>query len=511
MEIDERIAALSTNVNAIEALVSAVDGTLGPKGLDTMLIDEYGNIVITNDGVTILELMEANHPAAKMVINTAKAQQTKIGDGTTTAAILTAALVADGLEQIKKGVPVVRVIEGIRIGIEMAIGFIKKNTKNVTGINDQILKKVSCIAGRGHEDIACLVFEAAKLIGEKKILEKGFKLADCVFAEYRAENELINGCVIVKEKFSDDMPSEIFDCPVLFVDDALEPEKLDREALGNEAGFNRYLELQEEFKENLRKLPMLKVGMVVVSKSIDSLAEEIFLDANILAVQRVNHKEFRQAVEFTGARAIKRTGLKRPTNELQKYFGYTQHVSEDKQLQQIRVLGGKGKPTATILVGAATEEVVGERERIAKDAASALQLAVKGGIVPGGGAIELAAAAFLEANKDCVNGMATYGLECVIEALKMPFSKITANAGFNPLEKQAEVFALQKQKKNIGYAVDCDTGQVVDMAEMQVMDPALVKMYALTAAAEVAEAILRINTIIKKKADDISLESTKEK
>jgi len=502
-EVDERLAALSTNANAIRAIASAVEGTLGPKGLDTMLVDQFGDVVITNDGLTILEMMEVNHPAARMMINTAKAQQDEIGDGTTTASIMAGTLVAEGLEQIKRGVPVTRVIEGIKAGIRISIEYFKDNSLEIKKLDDPILKEVSRVAGRGNNDIAQLVFDAANMIGREKLLDSNFKLADCIFAQHGAENQLIKGCIITKERVSSDMPRELMGCNILFIDDALEPEKLEEEALSNEAGFNRFVRLQEEFQENLKKLPKLGIGLVLVDRGIHDLAEEFFIDTGIMAVQRVSHKELKKAAEFTGARMIKRTGLKKSLDELKTYLGCTDKVYEDEHLQQVRILGGAGKPMATILVGAATEEVVGERERIAKDAAAALQAAIKGGIVPGGGSIELAAASFLENNREQVRGMAVYGINCVIEALKKPFSQIVFNAGFNPLEKQGDVQGIQKQKNNIGYAIDCDSGQVIDMKELGVVDPALVKIYALRAAGEIAEAILRIDTIIKKRPDKI--------
>ncbi|KUO51422.1 MAG: chaperonin [Desulfitibacter sp. BRH_c19] len=501
IEVDERLAALSTNTNAIKAIASAVEGTLGPKGLDTMLVDKFGDVVITNDGVTILELMEVNHPAARMMINTAKAQQDEIGDGTTTASIMAGSLVTEGLEQINRGVPVTRVIEGIKAGIKMAVQYFKDSATVIERLDDSVLKEVSWVAGRGNDDIAELVFDAANMIGREKLLDSNFKLSDCIFAQHGADNQLIKGCIINKERVSQDMPRELSSCSVLFIDDALEPEQLDEEALSNEAGFNRFIKLQEEFQENLKKLLKLNVGLVVVDRGIHDLAEEFFIDAGIMAVQRVSHKELKKAAEFTGARMIKRTGLKKTVDELRNYLGKTEKAYEDEHLQQIRVLDGSGKPMATILVGAATEEVVGERERIAKDAAAALQAAIKGGIVPGGGSIELAAASFLENNREQVRGMAVYGINCVVEALKKPFSQIVFNAGFNPLEKQGDVLALQKQKGNTGYAIDCDTGQAIDMRTIGIVDPVLVKIYALKAAGEIAEAILRIDTIIKKRAD----------
>ncbi|HOV79694.1 MAG TPA: TCP-1/cpn60 chaperonin family protein [Bacillota bacterium] len=500
-EVDERLAALITNSNAIRAIASAVEGTLGPKGLDTMLVDKFGEVVITNDGVTILTMMEANHPAARMLINIAKAQQEEIGDGTTTATVLAGALVGAGVEQVTRGVPVARVIEGLRIGLKKALEFMRGQARPVKGLDDPVTRQVALVAGRDHGDIADLVVQAAVLIGEEKLKDRSFKFSDTIVAEEGADNQVFMGVIINKDRMNRQMPGELENVKVLVVDDALEPEEIDDEALGTEAGFTRYMQLQEEFKENVKKIAGLGVGLVLVDRGVGDDAEEILTDAGLMTVQRVSNKELRKAAEHTGARMIKRTGLKKPAEELEKYLGRADRVYNDEKLEQVWILGGGGKPMATVLVGAATSEVVGERERIAKDAASSIQAAIKGGVVPGGGAIELAVAREVEKVREGIRGMAAYGVDCVVEALKRPMAQIAANAGFNPLEKLGDVIAAQVETGKNSLAVDCDSGQVADMYESGIVDPADVKIYALKAAGEVAEAILRIDTIIKKKEE----------
>jgi len=500
-EVDERLAALVTNSNAIRAIASAVEGTLGPKGLDTMLVDKFGEVVITNDGVTILTMMEANHPAARMLINIAKAQQEEIGDGTTTATVMAGALVGAGVEQVAKGVPVARVIEGLRVGLKRALEVMREQARPVNGLEDPVIRQVALVAGRDHEDIADLVVRAAILIGEEKLKDPSFKFSDTVIAEEGAENQVFMGVIINKERMNRQMPKELEQVKVLVVDDALEPEEIDDEALGTEAGFSRYLQLQAEFKENIAKVAGMGVGLVLVDRGIDDAAEEILTDKGIMAIQRVASKELRKAAELTGARMIKRTGLKRTADELEKYLGYADRVYSDEKLEQVWVMGGKGKPMATVLVGAATSEVVGERERIAKDAASSVQSAIKGGVVPGGGSVELAVAREVEKVREGIRGMAAYGVDCVVEALKRPMAQIVANAGFNPLEKLGDVIAAQVETGKHSLAINCDSGQVADMYELGVVDPANVKIHALKAAGEVAEAILRIDTIIKKREE----------
>lgn len=503
-EVDERLTALINNANAVRAVASAVEGTIGPKGLDTMLVDKYGNVVITNAGVTILDLMEVNHPAAKMLISVAKAQQQEIGDGTTTATLMAGALIAHGVDQVIKGVPVARIIEGLRFGSQEVLKVFREQGKNINDVHDPLLKQVALVAGREHEDIADLVVAAAVLIGREKLLDPGFKLAETVCSTVGAENKVFLGAILNKERLNRQMPRVVENARILIIDDALEPEELEDEALSTEMGFNRYMALRQEFEDNLHKIPAMGVGVVLVDRGINDLAEEIFTDLGIMAVQRVSNKELRRVAEHTGARIIKRTGLKKEISELKNYLGQAGRIFEDEKLEQIFIEEGQGKPMATIQVGAATEEVVGERARIAKDAAASVQVAVRGGILPGGGAIELAALREVEKKRSQLRGMAAYGVDCVAEALKKPFSQIVYNAGFNPLEKLGDVVGAQTEKNISSLAVNCETGEVGDMYSLGVIDPALVKIHAFQAAAEVAEAILRIDTIIKMKAEEVA-------
>ncbi len=501
-EVDEKLAALITNANAVQAIASSVEGTLGSKGLDAMLVDRYGDVVITNDGITILSKIETTHPAARMVIGIAKAQEEEVGDGTTTATIMAGTLLGEGVAQVVKGVPVARVLEGMRTGLGKAREALEGLSVAINGPDDPLLRKVAFVAGRERADIADLVVSAARMVGVDKLRERHWKLLDTVLAKVGAENEVFMGVIVDKERLNQQMPREVKGARILVVDDALEPEEIEEEALGTEAGFQRYLELQREFRDNLAKLAGLGVNVVVVDRGVDDAAEEVLTDAGVMVLRRVASRELRQVAEHTGARPVKRTALKREATDLGRYLGKAELVYEDEKLEHVRILGGSGKPMATVLVGAATEEVVDERERIAKDAAAAVQAAVRGGVVPGGGAAELAAARRVGEARRSIRGMAGYGVDCVVEALRRPLAQIVANAGYNPLEKVGDVLAAQAEAGNDALGVDLDTGEVADMVKLGVLDPTLVKTYALKAAGEIAEAILRINTIIKKREED---------
>ncbi|MDP3487846.1 MAG: TCP-1/cpn60 chaperonin family protein [Bacillota bacterium] len=501
-EVDEKLAALMINANAIQAIAAAVEGTMGPKGLDTMLVDRFGEVIITNAGVTILEKMDVNHPAAKMLINVAKAQQEEIGDGTTTATIMAGALIAEGVGQVVRGVPVARVIEGMKVGVRCAALSVERRSRSIESLEDPILSRIAYISGREHEDIASLVVGAARLIGKEKLMDKSFKLAETILAEEGADNEVFMGVIIGKERLSKQMPKSIHGVKVLVIDDALEPEEIGDEALATELGFKKYMELQAEFKENIQKIIDLGVNLCLVDRGIDDIAEEMLTDAEIMAVSRVSSRDLRKIADHTGARALKRTTLRKDLAELERYVGVAEQALEDEHLGHVRVIGGAGKPMATILVGAATAEVVGERERIAKDAASSVQAAVRGGYVPGGGAIEIAVAKDVEGVRQTMKGMSAYGVDCVCAALKRPLSQIVLNAGFNPLEKVEDVIAAQISQGLDTLAINCDSGDVMDMLVLGVVDPTLVKVYAIKAAGEIAEAILRIDTIIRKRDEE---------
>ncbi len=505
---DERVSALVTNAAAIRALASSVEGTLGPKGLNCMLVDRFGDVTITNDGSTILDRIEANHPSARMLIRTAKAQDSEVGDGTTTVVCLASALVAEGVAQVMRGVPVTKVIEGMGIGARKAAEVVESSARQITGMDDPLLWQAAYVAARESADIADLVTEAARVMGEEKLRDPAFRLADSITAKEHAENEVFTGLIIEKERMNRQMPASRDDALVLVVDDALEPEQIEDETLGTESGFARYMELQNEFRANLQKIVEMGAGLVVVHKAVDDAAEEALTDAGVMVLRRVSARDISRIIEHTGARGIKRSTLRKPADELAKFAGRCARVYEDERMEHTRILGGVGKPAATILVGAATSEVKEERERIAEDAACAVQAVVRGGVVPGGGAVEIAASREVLALRESVRGMAAYGVDCVAQALRKPLSQIISNAGFNPLEKVEDVIAAQSERGCPSLAIDCDTGDIADMYEVGVVDPARVKLHALKAAAEVAEAVLRISVIIKRRDDSASEHGT---
>lgn len=307
-DVDERLAALFANASAVRAVASSVEGTLGPKGLNCMLVDKFGDVTITNDGSTILEKIDVNHPAARLVIRTAKAQDEEVGDGTTTAAILASALVMEGVSRVSRGVPVTKIIQGISVGMKKALEVLEVASRQIRDFDDPLLWQAAYIAGREDSEIADLVVGAAKLVGKEALIDPAFKFADTIVAKEGAQNEVFTGLVVDKERMNRQMPRSLENVKVLVIDDALEPEQIEDDALATESGFARYVQLQNEFSENLRKIVDLGVSLVITNKGVADLAEEFLTDAGIMVLRRVSTKDIARIVEHTRAKTIKRAG-----------------------------------------------------------------------------------------------------------------------------------------------------------------------------------------------------------
>lgn len=498
-EGEERYAALLNNSNAVRAITSAVEGTLGPKGLDVMLVGSRGEVIITNDGVTILDKMDVTHPAARLLIQVARSQQKQVGDGTTTATVLAGALVQEGVAQIVRGVPASKVVAGMQQGIRMAVEALRRRTRVIEGLDDPLLAKAAYVAGREREDIVRLVMEAATKVGTRKLREPGYLLADAVTAHEKGDNEVYEG-ILLKQKplHSHDRPV-LKNTKILVLHDALEPETLDEEVLTTEAGFARYMELRDRFSRELHVLADLGVGLVLLERGIHPDAEQFCMDHGIMVVPRVSRSDLLLVSEMTGAVPMRRTALHKERDSLAKLLGNSPYVAYDERLERVRVSSGgqEREPFVTLIVGASTAEVVGESARIAADAASAVQAAVSGGVLPGGGTAELAVSYELEHQREAVKGMEAFGIAAVAAALRKPMAQILLNAGYNPLEKMEEARAAQLAEDSDSMGIDCDTGLVIRYEERGIVDPALVKIHGLEAAGEVAAAVLRIHNVIK--------------
>jgi archaeal chaperonin len=495
-------SVLINNLNTIKSIADAVRGTFGPQGLDVMLIDQFGDYTVTNDGVKILSLIETGHPAAKMLIEAAKAQEEEVGDGTTTVTLLVDAILTEAVGQVEKGVPIPKLIEGIKLGLGEAQNTLTQLSQPVKSLQDTKVASVALVAGRGEQELVDLILQAASEIGEKKLIDSNFKFAKSIIGKSGVESQMIKGVIINKTRLNPAMPSQLAASKVLIIDDELAPEDLPQEAIGTEQGFAQFKQSQGNFLAGIKKIIDLGVKLVLADANIHPYAEELFINAGIMAVQRVRSTELHRAAEYSGAKITSRRSLNLSSDELAKYLGNIQAVKEDRKLGIIRLEGGAGEGSSTLIIGASTEALAAERERIATDVASAIQAALRGGVLAGGGASELALIPALEELKNQQShnlSLAHYGIDCLIEALKKPLAQISANLGLNPLEKIALVLAAQRAQKNYTLAINAENGQLASMSELGVVDPTLVKTVALKTACEVATQLLKVSVIIKSK------------
>lgn len=471
----------------------AVEGTLGSKGLDTMLVDAAGQVIVTNDGLTILTSMEATHPAARMVVSMARAQEQAVGDGTTTATLLTAAILEEAAAHAARGVPIGRLVEGLQLGAKLGREILQGRARQLAGPDDARLRDVACVAARGDEEVAELARAAAQR-PRHIVAREG---ADC---------RLVQGLALRREPLAPYMPGRVEQATVLVLDDALEPEFAGPEAVRTDAGLARHLQEQEAFRGLLASLVTQGVNTVVCSRVASDLAEEVLGQAGVLVLERVPRLDLLALADHLGAQPLRRAALRRDPDRLRAAFGHCGRILVEEPLGLTWFESGTGRPAVTLLVGAATPEVLEERRRVATDAVAAAEAALAGGVLPGGGATELALSRTLARESSRVQGMATYGIAALVEALKRPLAQMAANAGYSPLEKLSEVLAAQARAEEAGEAghdalgLDLDSGLLTDMGQQGVWDPAPVKLHALAAAVETAIAILRIRLIVQKPA-----------
>jgi chaperonin GroEL (HSP60 family) len=497
-----KLSALENNIKAIKSVVSAVEGTLGPRGMDCMIVDDYGNAIITNDGITILKEISVTHPAAKLLINSVMAQKREAGDGTTTLTVLTGALLDSAFKAAEKGVPMHKIIDGLKKGIKKSIEITESEKILITEENENLLEKVAFISGRGNEDISQLVYKASEIIGYNRMREKEFRLSDCVEVIEDAENQVFGGVIVDKKPLNLDMSQEFEDVKILILDDSLDVEEFRRELLATEGGFNKYLESVDEIKMWAEKLIDLNIGIVLCSRGVNPIVEQILSDGGVCVVDRVLYSQLEKTAKYCGCKILKNNSLRKSVSELNSYCGRAGKVIYDSGREQLRIQLGKGKPYVTIVISASTAEIIREKERITRDAASSVQFSVCDGVVAGGGAFEIYCSNRLKKYSESIYGMEKYGVYCVAEALKKPFLQMVENAGLNPLETFEKILNVTNEQDKKYLSVDFDSGKVRDMLTEKVFDPASVKKSVFKKAGEVAEAILKINLILKGKTSN---------
>ena len=498
------------NILAARVIAETVRTTLGPKGMDTMLVDSLGDIVITNDGATILEQIDVQHPAAKMIIEIAKTQDKEAGDGTTTAVVIAGELLAKAEELLDQNVHPSIVIKGYTLAAEKAQEIIDSIAIAVEPDNEETLTKIAStsITGKNaesHKDLlAKLAVEAVKQVAEKVngtyvVDIDNIKLEKKEGGSVR-DTQLIRGVVIDKERVHPRMPRKVENAKIALINDALEVKKTETDAKINiTAPDQLYAFLEQEEKmlqEMVEQVAATGANVLFCQKGIDDLAQHYLAKHGILAVRRVKKSDMEKLAKATSAKVV--TNVKDLTSE---DLGYAEVVEERKVAGEnmIFVEGCKNPKAVTILIRGGTEHVVDEVERALEDAIKVSKDVMEdSAILPGGGATELDLSIRLDEFAKKVGGKEQLAVEAFAEALKVIPKTLAENAGLDTIDVLVKAISEHKNKgKAIG--VDVFAGEPADMLERGVIEPARVKRQAIKSASEVAIMILRIDDVIAAK------------
>ena len=499
--------AQHTNIAAAKAVADAVRTTLGPKGMDKMLVDNLGDIVITNDGVTILQEMQIEHPAAKMLVEVAKTQNEEVGDGTTTAAVVAGELLKKAETLLDQDIHPTVITRGYKIAGEKALEILNNISEDIKSDDINTLVKIAMTsmsgksAERASEHLAKLAVEAVRTVMERVDTKLSIDKEDIKLEKKQGgsseDTELIKGIIIDKEVVHPAMPKHVHNARIALLDASLEIEKTETEAqiqITSPNQLQNYLDEEEKIlKVMVEKVATSGCNVLFCQKGIDDVAQHYLSKKGILTARRVKKSDIEKLARATGGRII--SNLSDLTRE---DLGYAGIVEEQKIAgeQMIFVRECKNPKAVSILIRGGTEHVVDEVERSLEDALGSLISALEvGKVVAGGGAPEEAVAKGLREFAQSYSGREQLAILAFAEAMEIIPRTLAENAGLDPIDILVEIRSAHEEDK-LTYGVDVFSGKVVDMRSKGVIEPLKIKTQAIKSAAEATEMILRIDDII---------------
>jgi len=416
--------AQRNNILAARVIAEMVKTTLGPKGMDKMLVDSAGNIVVTNDGVTILDEMDIEHPAAKMIVEIAKTQEEEVGDGTTTAVMLAGKLLENAEKLLDQKIHPTIITKGYRMASEQCQKIFKELAVEINSEEELLKIAQTAMTGKGAEYVKekfdDIIVNAVKLIAENGKINLDDIKIEKIKGRAVEDTELIKGLVIDKERVSDAMPAKVENAKIVLVDCALEFKNLEGDAkisISSPEQFQSFMNQEEVMlKEIVDKIKSTNANVVVCQKGIDDVAQFYLAKAGIYAIRRVAQSDMKKLAKTTGGKIV--SNLKDLSNE---DLGKADIVEEIKEGDEIMtyVRGCENPKALTILIRGGTEHVVNEIERALKDGlgdvASALQ---SGKVVAGGGAVEIETAKRIREYAKTLSGREQFAVEEFANALE---------------------------------------------------------------------------------------------
>ncbi|MEM1770351.1 MAG: thermosome subunit beta [Nitrososphaerota archaeon] len=500
-------AAQKNNIATAKIIAEIVKTTLGPKGMDKILVDSIGDVVVTNDGATILDKMDVEHPAAKMIVEVAKTQDKMVGDGTTTAVILAGELLKHAEELIEQKIHPSTVISGYKKALDVALEYLKNIAKPVKLEDKETLKKIVMTAlgskslGFATEHIADLAIDAVlrvveerngKLVADKDSIQIVKKIGKSLL-----ESQLIHGIIVDKEVVHPAMPKRVVNAKIALINAPFEIEKTEFSAeirIRDPLKIKQFLDEEARIlKEMVDKVVSIGANVVFCQKGIDDVAQFFLAKAGILAVRRVKSSDMEKLAKATGARIV--TNFEDLSEKDLGRAGLVEEVKvgEDKM---VFVQECQNPKAVSILIRAGLERQLDEAERAFNDAImNMITLIDNMKYVPGGGAVEEALSLKIRKEATKYPGREQLAMMAFAEALEAIPRTLAENAGLDPVEIITELRS-KHEKDGIGYGVNVFSGKIVDMFAEGVIEPVKVKEQALKSSFEAAAMILRIDDVI---------------
>jgi thermosome len=496
--------AQNTNFAAAKAVANAVRSTLGPKGMDKMLIDSMGDITITNDGVTILKEMDIEHPAGKMMVEVAKTQDAEVGDGTTTAVVIAGELLKKAEGLLAQSVHPTVIAEGYRLAAEKALVMLDGFAMTIKPTDTVLLKKIASTALTGKnvevskDLISDIVVKAIMFITDP---DGSVDIAH-VNVEKKVggsvdDTTLIEGMVIDKERAHPNMPKSVKDAKILLLNAALEFKKTEVNAkinISTPGQAQAFLD-EEEHMVHMMVDKVVKSGATVLfcQKGIDDVAQHYLTKAGILAVRRLKKSDIENLARATGGNIVN------SIDAIAKKDLGTAGLVEERKIsgdEMIYISKCKNPKAVSIIVRGGTEHVVDELERAIHDALMVVSVVVEGKkIVAGGGAPETELSLQLRRYASQEGGRVQLAIEAFSAALEIIPRTLAENAGLDPIDILVAIRAAHEEGKKT-FGLDVDAGKPADMVKAGIVEPLRVKTQAISSAAEAAVMILRIDDVI---------------
>ena len=503
------------NISAAMAIASAVKSSLGPRGMDKMLVDSVGDVVITNDGVTILKEMDVQHPAAKMLVEVAKTQDAEVGDGTTTSVILAGELLKKATDLIDANVHPTIITAGYRLANDKAQEVLKNISMKVSIDDDDLLKLIAQTAmiskqvNNSKEYFSNMVVDAVKTVvdkdkdGKYTVDLKNIQTVKKAGAKME-ESYIVKGLIIDKEPVQPNMPKVVNDAKIALIDAPFEVKKTEIDAkiqITDPNQLSQFVAEEEKMlKDMVMKVKASGANVVFCQKGIDDLAQHFFAKEGIYACRRVKKSDMERLGRSTGANIINKISEIDPSD-----LGYAETVELKKveEEEMTFITGVKEPKTVSVLVRGGTNHVADEVERSLVDAWSVVKVAIEDGMmVTGGGSTAMEIAMQLRDYAQTIGGREQIAIEAFASALESIPSTLAENAGLDPINIVIEMRKQHKEGK-VYAGLNPYTGKVEDMKALNVIEPYRIGKQAINSATDAAVMILRIDDVIASKASPV--------